>query len=40
MLTRFFHAHSTPEQAGEGAHLYEISMFSTDLTVWQQLKKK
>ena len=40
MLTRFFHAHSTPEQAGEGAHLYEISMLSTDLTVWQQLKKK
>ena len=40
MLTRFFHAHSTPEQSGEGAHLYEISMLSTDLTVWQQLKKK
>lgn len=40
MFTRFFRSHSEAGQAQEGAHLYEISVLSTDLTMWQQGKQK
>ncbi len=40
MLTRFFYAHSTAEHASKEAHLYEISILSTDLTMWQQGMEK
>ena len=40
MIANFFHSHSTARQAGEDTHIYEISVLSTDLTIWQQRKGK
>lgn len=40
MISNFSHSHSTARQAGEDTHIYEISVLSTDLTIWQQRKGK